>query len=150
MKKLILSTLLIGSALVFTGCVGISIGGRSSAPPLPPAPVIVSSPDAATMAEIDAAARLSFDSSRLQALTQIAQRPGMSPGAQIHLVNVAYRRMSFSDSKVTLLRAIIANPDFCDSTRHAIVSQLHHLSFDSNKQIILNELNERLKHRQTG
>jgi hypothetical protein len=126
-----------------TGCVGVSIGSRR--PPDPPAPpVLVASADAATVAEIDAAARLSFDSSRLEALNRIAQRSDLSPTAQVHLVNVGYRCLSFENSKVALLRAVIANPLFCDATRHAIVTQLGSLSFDNNKQTVLNELNSRV------
>ncbi|MDP2323717.1 MAG: hypothetical protein Q8N51_06775 [Gammaproteobacteria bacterium] len=55
-----------------TGCV-VSIGGRSHAhvPPTPPPaapPVVVTNPtDAATVAEIDAAAQLNMDSARTQA-----------------------------------------------------------------------------------
>ncbi|HKS36150.1 MAG TPA: hypothetical protein VJW76_03100, partial [Verrucomicrobiae bacterium] len=88
-----------------TGCVGVSIGSRR--PPDPPAPpVMVTSADAATVAEIDAAARLSFDSSRLQALNRIAQRDDLNPTAQVHLVNVGYRCLSFENSKVALLRVV--------------------------------------------
>lgn len=126
-----------------TGCVGVSIGSRR--PPVPPAPpVMVASADAATVAEIDAGARLSFDSSRLQALNRIAQRGDLSPTAQVHLVNVGYRCLTFEDSKVALLRSVIANPAFCDATRHAIVTQLGSLSFDDSKQAVLNELDNRV------
>jgi hypothetical protein len=142
MKTFIVPTLLLGITAVLTGCVGIEIGNRSSSPT---PPVIVTSADAATVAEIDAAGRLDFDSSRTATLTQIASRPGLSPTAQVHLVNTAYRRVQFSDSKVAVLRAVIANPDFSDAARHAIVSQLQNLRFDSNKQAVLNELNQRLK-----
>jgi hypothetical protein len=129
-----------------TGCVDISVGSRRPSPP-----IIVSSPspelnpaDAATVAEIDAAARLTVDSSRLRALQQIAERPGLSPSVQVHLVNVAYRSLSFESSKLPLLRTIIANPAFCDSARQALVTQLNFLSFDSSKESILREVNQRL------
>jgi hypothetical protein len=132
-------------ALVFlaaglTGCVGVSIGSRR--PPDPP--VVIASADAATAAEIDAAARLSIDSARLEALSRIAKRGDLSPAAQVHLVNVGYRSLSLEDSKVALLRSMIASPAFCDTTRHAIVTQLGSLSFDNNKQAVLNELNNRV------
>jgi hypothetical protein len=126
-----------------TGCVGVSIGSRRPPDPSAP-PVMLASADAATVAEIDAAARLSFDSSRLQVLSRIAKRGDLSPAAQVHLVNVGYRSLSFEDSKVALLRSVIANPAFCDTTRHAIVTQLGSLSFDNNKQAVLNELNNRV------
>ena len=106
-------------------------------PPLTPG-------DAATLAEIDAAARLNFDSAKKEALTQVAQRPGLSPAAQVHLVNVSYRCFSTDHSKVELLRTLIDNPGFSDAARQAIVAQLDHLSFDTHKQAILRRLNERL------
>lgn len=96
------------------------------------------------MAEIDAAARLSFESARKDALIQLAQRPALSPAVQVHLINITYRALSFDNNKVELLRAVIANPAFCDAARQAIVTQLDHISFDSNRQEILRRLNQRV------
>jgi hypothetical protein len=137
-------------SLLATGCVGISVGGGKQSPPPPPSPlpsppVIVGAPaDAATVAEIDGAARLSMDATRAEALRALAQRPGLSPTAQVHLVNVAYRCLSFDSSKVSVLQAVIANPAFCDPTRQAIAAQLGGLSFDASKQTILSDLNRRV------
>jgi len=136
-------------AAIFTsGCV-VSIGSRTvpppaDVPPPPPALVVGDPAEAATIAEIDAAARLNLDSARTQVLSQIAERPTLTATAQVHLVNVAYRRLSLDDSKVQILNKVIARPDFCDATRHAMVTQLNYLSFDSNKQAILQRINERL------
>jgi hypothetical protein len=135
-----------------TGCVEISIGSRkgSSLPPPPPvldvpAPPVTASPaDAATLAEINAAAKLSFDAARQQALLQIARRPALSPPAQVHLVNCAYRCLSFDPARVEVLQAMIARPDFDDPVRHAIASQLHQLAFDAHRQTLLNAMNARL------
>jgi hypothetical protein len=99
---------------------------------------------AATVGEIDAAAHLNMDSARTHALAQIAERPGLAPPVQVHLINTAYRCLSFENSKVLVLQKMIARPDFCDATRHAIVSQLGRLSFESNKQDLLNRINQRL------
>ena len=63
----------------------------------------------------------------------------------MHLVNVTYRSLRLDDTKTSLLAKIIARADFCDATRHAIVSQLGKLSSDSNRQLILQQINERLK-----
>ena len=68
--------------------------------------------DAATIAEIDAAAHLDFDAAKQQSLTQLAQRPGLTPPVQVHLVNIAYKSLTFDAAKVELLRALIANPAF--------------------------------------
>ncbi len=132
-----------------TGCINLSFGGRSQPPPPPPAPVVLpvapaDAADAATMSEIDAAARLSFDPAKKEALTAVAQRPGLSPAAQIHLVNVTYRSLDFDPHKLEVLSALIANPSFGDTTRQAIVTQLNRLSFDGHKQEILRRLNQRI------
>jgi hypothetical protein len=142
--------LVLGLAAASSGCINLSFGSRKAPSTPPPPPQIVSpSPalnpaDAATIAEIDAAARLHFDSSRQEALAHIAERPALSPVAQVHLVNVAYRCLAFENAKLAVLRQVIANPAFCDTTRQAIVTQLNHLSFDANKQTILRELNQRM------
>jgi len=140
------SLLLLSAALA--SCVDISIGSRHSTPPA--SPVVVSPPtlpgpaDAATVAEIDAAARLDFETSRLKSLQQIAQRADLSSVVQVHLVNVGYRTLSFEQNKMALLRTVIANASFADATRQAIMSQLGALSFDANRQAILREVNERI------
>lgn len=143
------SLLVIASLISLTGCINLSFGGRRP----PPAPQIVvpsvpsgplSPADAATIAEIDAASRLSFDGARKDSLSQVAERPGLSPVAQVHLINVAYRSLSFDAAKVELLRKLIANPAFSDAARQAIVTQLNHLSFDSNKQEVLRHVNQRV------
>lgn len=147
--------IIVAAAMVpLAGCINLSFGGRKSPPPPPPAPVIVTSglvdsADAATLAEIDAASRLSFEPSKKESLAAVAQRPGLSPAAQVHLVNAAYRSLSFEPSKVEVLSAVIANPSFCDPARQAIVTQLHRLSFEPHKQDILRRLNQRVTASQT-
>ncbi len=144
-RALVFSTFL-GLGFVMTGCV-VSIGGGSHGPDRsgPPTVVVTDSADAATIAEIDAVAKLNMDNDRTHALTQIAERGTLALPVQVHLVNVTYRSLSFDNNKTHVLTKIIARPDFCDATRHAIVSQLGKLSFDSNRQHILQQINERLK-----
>src|SRR5262245_38961768 len=142
MKNLFRVAPLLLLPLLLSACV-VSIGGKATLPPAqspppysapPPPPIGLPPAEAATDAEIDAAARLSHDSAKLEAFNQIARRTNPSPAIQVHLVNVAYRSLSFDNNKVQLLQTVIANPDFSDAARQAIVSQLDHLSFDSNKQ----------------
>jgi len=137
---------LLSIALAFTGCV-VSIGGGSRGPDhsAPPTVVVTDSADAATIAEIDAVAKLNMDSDRAHALGQIAERGALAAPVQVYLVKVTYRSLSFDESKTNILAKIIARADFCDATRNAIVSQLGKLSFDSNRQYILQQINERLK-----
>lgn len=107
--------------------------------------VVTDSADAATIAEIDAAARLNMDNDRAQVLSQISQRATLAVPVQVHLINTTYRCLNFDDSKTQVLRQVIARSDFSDATRHAIVSQLGKLSFDGNRQQVLHQINERLK-----
>jgi len=146
----ILLTLLVTAALGLSlGCVDISIGSHRSTPPSPPPvpapmpPPVTNADDAATVAEVDAASRLSFDAGRLETLCAIAQRRGLSPTVQVHLINVGYRCLSFDSSKQVLLQKIIANPAFGPAARQAVVSQLNCLAFDSTRQAILHEVNQR-------
>ena len=135
---------LLSTTYLLTGCV-IAIGTGKDNPPPPPAVVVTDSADAVTIAEIDAAARLHMDNDKTHALTQIAERGSLAVPVQVHLVNVAYRTLSFDNNKTHVLSRIIARADFCDATRHAIVSQLHKLSFDNNRQHILSLINDRVK-----
>jgi hypothetical protein len=148
MKRSLIPLCLAVIASSLTGCV-VSIGGKTQNPPViqtpPPPPVVVTDPgQAATIAEIDAAAQLNMDSARSHTLSQIAERPALSPPVQVHLINVAYRCLNFDNSKVHVLQKMIARPDFNDATRHAIVSQLGQLGFEASKQDLLNRINQRL------
>ena len=140
---------IVGVALCASGCVvAIGSGVRSSPPRHEPAPTpvaVTDSADAATIAEIDAARRLDFDNSRTHALSQIAGRPSLPVPVQVHLVNVTYANLDFENNKVSLLKKLIARPDFCDTTRQAIVTQLGKLDFDNNRRQILDHINDRLK-----
>jgi hypothetical protein len=141
--------LLAGIFILSSGCINLSFGGgKTRTPPAPPAQIIapapvLSPPEAAMIAEIDAAARLHFENSRQEALGNVAQRAGLAPVAQVHLVNVTYRCLTFESAKLAVLRKLIANPGLSDAARHAILSQLDNLTFEASKQNILRELNQR-------
>jgi len=146
-SRTILGLGLVATVVTLTGCV-VAIGssrGVPARPPAPPAVVVTDSGEAATIAEIDAAAHLNVDDDRAHALAQIAERGTLAVPVQVHLVNTAYRSLNLADNKTQVLSKIIARPDFNDATRHAIVSQLNRLSFDNNRQQILQQINERLK-----
>ncbi|MBN1124220.1 MAG: hypothetical protein JXA82_04370 [Sedimentisphaerales bacterium] len=97
----------------------------------------------ATIQEIDAAGRLFSDSDKEAVYLAIAQRPGLSCGAQVHLVKAAYRLFSDS-SKEAVLLALIYNPDMCAGTKAKILDNLHRLFSDSSKRKILDAFNERV------
>jgi hypothetical protein len=130
-------------AVILTGCV-VAIGtgnGNDAQPPV----VVTNSADAANREEINAAARLHLDEERARTLTRIAERPGLSVAVQVHLINVTYRSLKLDEYKVQVLSPMIARGDFCDATRHAIVSQLGKLQNDANRQTLLSQIDARLK-----
>ncbi len=145
-------TLSLTLAALTPGCV-VSIGGQNRTPPPPPPrqeppkpnPVVVvpSLPeDTATLAEIDAIAGLSFENTKTQGFLPVASRPGLSPAAQVHLVNTSLRSLSFEHSKVTVLLAVIANPSFNPATKEAILRQLDMLAFENSKATVLNAIQQ--------
>jgi hypothetical protein len=126
------------AAVLLSGCVGVSIGNRESKGSSGSAVVVASDPgDQAAMAEINAAAGLSMDNARRDALLAIAQRPGLSPASQVHLANTTYKRLDFDASKVMVLQGLIKNPGFCPPTKQTIMNQLGKLAFDRDRQAIL-------------
>jgi len=101
-----------------------------------PAPVVVTPGGAAR--EIDAAAAMDFESSRLAGLRAIAARQPLSPEDQVYLVNAIYTRLDFESSKLSALLTLIRNNSFCEAAKSAILSGLHqHLDFESSKTQVL-------------
>jgi hypothetical protein len=136
---------------IMTGCV-VRIGGtrdegqstrdERSKPPLIVVPAAAE--DGPVLAEIDAAAKLSFDSGRVEALRNVASRPTLSPAAQAHLVNTAMRSLQFEASKVSVLGALIENPAFSPTASETIFRQLDHLQFDSSRTAIMRRVQARM------
>ena len=107
----------------------------------PGGPVVYSPDD--TIAEIDAVGKLPFDSDREQGYKRIAARQGLSPGAQVHLVEAALGRLSFDNAKEDVLLTLIENPDFCRAAERTILEKLDKLAFASNKKRILKAISDR-------
>ena len=135
-KRLVYSMVCIAVSGLLSGC--IVIGGS---PKCCPETVYVQEGDA-TIHEIDAAGRLFSDSDKEAVYLAIAQRPGLSCGAQVHLAKAACRLFSDS-SKETVLLALIHNPEMCTGTKAKILDNLHRLFSDSSKREILDAFNER-------
>ena len=141
-----------GTALLLislSGCIGVSLSiggsGRHRAKARPPEVVIVSEHPAAgpERAEIDAAARLAMDSSRVEALRRIAARPQLSPGAQVHLAVAVFDHVTFESGKVSTLQTLIQNPSFSEAARQTVLVRLHELSFEAHKTSILQLLDKK-------
>jgi hypothetical protein len=146
MKKTIQFVILGFTTFTLAGCIAISTTSRRAEPVVVTERVVVvpgTSEDTAAMAEIDAAAKLSFDASRLGALSAIAQRPSLSPPVQVHLVNVALRSLDFENSRMQVLLALVENPAFCNAAKETILTQLQKLSFDNNRKAVMDAINKR-------
>lgn len=148
-KRVVAPVIAAVSLLAISGC-SISLGGGESRPrqevPKPPPPVVVlpgSSEDSATLAEIDAAAGLSFEGNRSETLKKVATRPAISPAVQVHLANTALRQLSFDGNKVEVLLALVANPSFSPAAKEAILRQLNLLSFDGSRTQVLSAIQAR-------
>src|SRR5262245_1336390 len=137
-----MKTLLLGMTMTLvlilglgTGCV-FSIGGEGphehhgESKSSPPTVVMASNTeDAAVLAEIDAAGKLDFEDSRVNALKQVAGRSGLTPANQVHLVNVTLRKLSFDQGRVDVLLTLIQNPAFSPAAKEAIFRQMERLDF---------------------
>ena len=100
-------------------------------------------PDDETIAEIDAVGKLPFDSDREQGYKRIAERQGLSPEAQVHLVEAALGRLSFDNAREDVLLTLIGNPDFSRAAERAILEKLDRLAFSSSKKKILKAISDR-------
>lgn len=148
MKTMIRLVAALGMAVLLSGCV-VSIGGgtrsRDEVPKPPPPPVVVPSntDDAAVMAEIDAATKLSFEAGKLSALKNVASRSGITPPVQVHLVNVGLRTFGFEASKVDLLMTLIANPALAPVARESILRQIDRLDFEASRNQVIQAIQQR-------
>src|SRR5438309_128520 len=59
--------------------------------------------DQAAIAEIDAAAQLSFENNKMAQFSQLAGRANLSPEAQAHLVEMVFKHLSFENNQLQVL-----------------------------------------------
>ena len=97
--------------------------------------------DNATLAEIDAAAQLNFEQNKLALFNQIAARSNLSPGAQVHLAEAAFKHLNFEGNQLQVLLKLIGNPAFSSAAKEAILKDLSKLNFENNKQSVLDAIN---------
>jgi hypothetical protein len=146
MKNMTTSLMLALTSTVFVGCV-IAVGNKNAKDTPQPAMVVVASEpgDQATLAEINAAAGLSFENARTDALRAIAQRPNLTPACQVQLANQVFKKLDFDNDKVAVLVPLVHNPAFSPPAKQTIMAQLNKLSFDKDRQAVLQAVNEREK-----
>ena len=149
MKKPLLLTCMTLLLPALTGCLVVDIGWRKNSNPIPATPatdvVIVpaSTTDRATMAEIDAAAALSLDAHRVEALSKIAKRKDLGAASQVHLVNTVFQKVRMEPHKVSLLQDLIGNPAFSNPAKQQLLSRLRTLGLENHKTALLASINER-------
>ena len=124
---LVVSVLCVGGCIVFVGEETRGHRGDSDA----------------TIAEIDAVGKLSFDSERKKGYERIAERQGLSPGAQVHLVEAVLGKLSFDNAKEQVLLTLIDNPGFCSAAEREILERIDRLAFESGKRKILKAISDR-------
>ena len=96
-----------------------------------------------TVDEIDAAGRLSFEPSRVEALERIASRPTLSPGEQAHLVCVTMNSMDFDPNREQVLTALIENPTFSPRAKASILRHFDRFTFDTARVDLLRAMEGR-------
>ena len=97
----------------------------------------------ATIAEIDAIGKLSFDSERKEGYERIAAREGLGAAAQVHLVEAVLDKLSFDNAKEQVLLTLIENPDFRSAAERKILERIDSLAFESSKKNTLKAMSDR-------
>jgi hypothetical protein len=126
--------------LLAQGCLVIHAGGKES----PDSPERYGAdPHDATVVEIGAVSKLSFDSNRQDAYKRIAERQDLSEGAQVYLVAAVFKHLSFENAKMDVLLTLVNNPAFSHAAKRAILDRLDRLSFENNKTALLDAVAKR-------
>ena len=125
--ELVVSMLCVGGCTVFVGEETRRTRGGSEA----------------TIAEIDAIGKLSFDSERKKGYEHIAARDGLTAAAQVHLVEAVLGKLSFDNAKEQVLVTLIENPDFSGGAEREILERIDRLAFESSKKNVLKAISDR-------
>lgn len=135
-RNVLVSALLLGMACA-NGCLVVHTETRG------PARATEVEPEDATIREIDAIGNLAFDDDRKRGYKRIAERDELGDGAQVYLIEAVFKRLAFEDAKVDVLLALVGNPSFGRAAEAALLDRLDRLAFESNKNKILDAINER-------
>ncbi len=98
---------------------------------------------AATIAEIDAVAKLNSDSAKYEGFKVIAARVGLPTEAQVHLVKPVFGKLYAESDKEDVLITLIDNPGFTCAAKLAILKRLDTLSSQTSRIAILKQITER-------
>ena len=136
-KRFLLANLIIIIVVCMQGCVVVVEEGQ-----LPQEPLRKKLSSNETVIEIDAIGKLAFDNSRRDGFKRIAQREGLHPEAQVHLIRAAFQKLAFENSRKEILLTLINNPSFCSDAKIEILENLNKMAFDNSKEEILKAIND--------
>jgi hypothetical protein len=122
-KTTFVGSLFIVSVLL-SGCIVVSSSKKQLPPQETKSPCVQTPQVSATMAEIDAAGKLTSQSARANIYMAIAQRPGLAPQERIHLTNaITMHLTSQSDREEVLLTLVNNHPPAVQPVPRQIPSQ---------------------------
>jgi hypothetical protein len=136
MKRQLLLAGLVAATVWLNGCIVIHTEEE------PCRPVVVE-PGNATIREIDAVSRLSFDHDRKEGFERIARRDGLADGAQVYLIEAVFEHLAFSNAQVSVLLTLVDNPSFGPAAEAALLDRLDRLAFEHDKRKILDAIDAR-------
>jgi hypothetical protein len=99
-------------------------------------------PQDTTVMEIDAISKLSFANDQQAGYKRIAQREDLSEGAQVYLVAVVFKHLSFENAQMDVLMTLVNNPSFSEAAKRAILERMDRLAFENNKAALLEALSK--------
>jgi hypothetical protein len=137
MKKQLVVVGLLLTTVLGAGCVVIDVEEEYSREPT----TVV--PRETTVQEIDAVGRLGFEDNRYHAFKRIAERSNLSDAVQVHLVEAAFEKLGFEDSRMDVMLTLVANPCFSSAGEAALLERIDRLGFEDNRQRILEAIAKR-------
>lgn len=97
----------------------------------------------ATIAEINAVAKLRSDEAMEEGFLAIASRAGITPSAQRHMIVPALSKLYHESSKVEVLLELIKNPAFSHEAKKQILKNLFRLESERSRTEVINTINHK-------
>lgn len=137
MKKSLLVVELLLTTVLGAGCVVIDVEEEYSREPTKVVP------RETTVQEIDAVGRLGFEDNRHHGFKRIAERSNLSDAVQVHLVEVAFEKLGFEDSRMDVMLTLVANPCFSPAGEVALLERIDRFGFEDNRRRVLEAIDKR-------
>jgi hypothetical protein len=97
----------------------------------------------ATIAEINAVAKLKSDAGKLEGFLAIAGRGNLSSQSQIHLVKPVMEKLYFDSAKEEVMLVLIKNPAFGQKTKKEVLKRLGKIKCEENRMNVLRAINNK-------